>query len=150
MSMPSTRGPAVPSAAAAPVLTLAGVRKRFEDGSVALADVHLGVAAGEFVSVVGPSGCGKSTLLRIASGLTAATGGAVEVAARKLGYVFLDPTLLPWRSVQANVELLGELDGLPKAERAAAPTTRSSWSVLANSPSTGRWRCRGGCGCGSR
>jgi NitT/TauT family transport system ATP-binding protein len=117
MSMPSTRGPAVPSAAAAPVLTLAGVRKRFKDGSVALADVHLGVAAGEFVSVVGPSGCGKSTLLRIASGLTAATGGAVEVAARKLGYVFLDPTLLPWRSVQANVELLGKLDGLPKAER---------------------------------
>jgi NitT/TauT family transport system ATP-binding protein len=106
----------VPSAAAAPMLTLAGVRKRFEDGSVALADVHLGVAAGEFVSVVGPSGCGKSTLLRIASGATAATGGAVEVAASKLGYVFQDPTLLPWRSVQ-TVEFLGELDGLPKAER---------------------------------
>jgi NitT/TauT family transport system ATP-binding protein len=117
MSMPSTRRPAVRSATAAPVLGFTGVRKRFEDGTVALADVHLGVAAGEFVSVVGPSGCGKSTMLRIASGLTAATGGAVEVAAGKLGYVFQDPTLLPWRSVQANVELLGELDGLPKAER---------------------------------
>jgi NitT/TauT family transport system ATP-binding protein len=117
MSMPSTRGPAVPSATAAPMLTFTEVRKRFEDGTVALADVHLGVAAGEFVSVVGPSGCGKSTLLRIAAGLTPATDGAVEVAASKLGYVFQDPTLLPWRTVQGNVELLSELDGLPKAER---------------------------------
>jgi NitT/TauT family transport system ATP-binding protein len=117
MLMPSTRGPAVPSATAAPVLAFTGVRKRFEDGTVALAEVHLGVAGGAFVSVVGPSGCGKSTLLRLAAGLTAATDGAVEVAAGKLGYVFQDPTLLPWRTVQANVELLGELDGLPKAER---------------------------------
>lgn len=107
----------MPPAAAAPVLAFTGVSKRFGDGTVALAGVDLRVAAGEFVSVVGPSGCGKSTLLRVASGLTAATDGAVQVRADKIGYVFQDPTLLPWRTVQANVELLAELHRLPKADR---------------------------------
>jgi NitT/TauT family transport system ATP-binding protein len=100
-----------------PVLTFDNVSKRFVDGTVALAGVDLKVASGEFVSVVGPSGCGKSTLLRIASGLTAASEGAVLVDTDKIGFVFQDPTLLPWRTVQANVELLAELAGLPKRER---------------------------------
>src|SRR5919204_4828933 len=99
------------------VLTFLRVSKQFPDGTVALAGVDLNVSPGEFVSVVGPSGCGKSTLLRIASGLDAASEGAVEVATDKLGYVFQDPTLLPWRTVQANVELFAELHGLPKPER---------------------------------
>jgi len=99
------------------MLAFTGVRKRFDDGTVALEGVDLSVSPGEFVSVVGPSGCGKSTLLRIASGLTAATGGSVEARTDKIGYVFQDPTLLPWRSVQANVELLAELEGAPKDER---------------------------------
>jgi NitT/TauT family transport system ATP-binding protein len=117
MPLPSTRGPAVPSATAASALSFTGVSKRFDDGTLALAGVDLHVAPGEFVSVVGPSGCGKSTLLRIASGLTATTDGAVVVHADKIGYVFQDPTLLPWRTVQANVELLAELHHLPKEER---------------------------------
>jgi NitT/TauT family transport system ATP-binding protein len=117
MSLPSTRGHCMPSAAADPALAFTRVSKRFGDGTVALAGVDLEVASGEFVSVVGPSGCGKSTLLRIASGLTSATDGAVQVRANKIGYVFQDPTLLPWRTVQANVELLAELDGLPKQDR---------------------------------
>jgi len=100
-----------------PVLTFDHVSKRFADGTVALAGVDLNVTSGEFVSVVGPSGCGKSTLLRIASGLTAASEGAVLVDTDKIGFVFQDPTLLPWRTVQANVELLAELAGLPKGER---------------------------------
>ena len=99
------------------MLTFTEVRKRFEDGTVALADVHLGVAAGEFVSVVGPSGCGKSTLLRIAAGLTAATEGSVLAATDKLGYVFQDPTLLPWRTVLGNVEFGLENKGVRKQER---------------------------------
>jgi NitT/TauT family transport system permease protein len=99
-----------------PVLTLGGVRMRFADGTVALADFGLTVSSGEFVSVVGPSGCGKSTLLRLAAGLTDPTDGTVRVATDKLGYVFQDPTLLPWRTVQANVELLAELHGLSKDE----------------------------------
>jgi NitT/TauT family transport system ATP-binding protein len=101
----------------APLLTFAAVGKRFQDGTVALDGADFRVAGGEFVSVVGPSGCGKSTLLRIASGLSDATGGSVQVETDKIGYVFQDPTLLPWRTVQANVELFAELRGLPKEER---------------------------------
>jgi NitT/TauT family transport system ATP-binding protein len=102
---------------AAPLLSFNRVSKRFPDGTTALDGVDIAVPAGEFVSVVGPSGCGKSTLLRIASDLTKATEGTVEVKTRKIGYVFQDPTLLPWRTVQGNVELFAELRGLPKAER---------------------------------
>jgi NitT/TauT family transport system ATP-binding protein len=102
---------------ARPVLRFDRVRKRFPDGTVALAGVDLTVESGEFVSIVGPSGCGKSTLLRIASGLTAASDGAAVVNTDRLSHVFQDPTLLPWRTVQANVELLAELDGLPRQER---------------------------------
>ena len=102
---------------AQPVLTVAHVGKRFPDGTEALAEVDLGVAPGQFLSVVGPSECGKSTLLRIAAGLEHATSGTVHVSTDQIAYVFQDPTLLPWRSVQANVELLGELRGLPKDER---------------------------------
>ena len=89
----------------------------YADGTHALDDVTFSVGHGELASVVGPSGCGKSTLLRIASGLAPCTAGAVAVDRSRLGYVFQDPTLLPWRSVQANVELLAELDGVPKEER---------------------------------
>jgi NitT/TauT family transport system ATP-binding protein len=117
VSLPWRRGQSVLPAPEAPALAFTGVTKRFNDGTIALAGVDLEVASGEFVSVVGPSGCGKSTLLRIASGLTAATDGAVQVRTDKIGYVFQDPTLLPWRTVQANVELLAELHGLRKDER---------------------------------
>ena len=89
----------------------------FPDGTHAVDDVSFGLQRGELVSVVGPSGCGKSTLLRIASGLTKASQGHVEVDADDVGYVFQDATLLPWRNVQANVELFAELHGAPKEER---------------------------------
>jgi NitT/TauT family transport system ATP-binding protein len=102
---------------AAPLLTFTDVTKTFRDGTVALEGVDFQVAGGDFVSVVGPSGCGKSTLLRIASGLSEPTKGSVLVQTGKIGYVFQDPTLLPWRTVQANVELLSELRGLPRDER---------------------------------
>ena len=92
----------------------------FPDGTEAIADVSFRVTNGEFVTVVGPSGCGKSTLLKIASGLLEPTRGKVEIDRDRLGYVFQDPTLLPWRTVQQNVELLPELHGVPKAERVEA------------------------------
>jgi NitT/TauT family transport system ATP-binding protein len=94
----------------------------FADGTHALDDVTFSVRPGEFVSVVGPSGCGKSTLLRIASGLTENTSGAFTVGPGNIGYVFQDATLLPWRTVRTNIELLAELDGVPKAERARLAT----------------------------
>ena len=90
----------------------------FPDGTHALRETTFDVRAGEFVTVVGPSGCGKSTLLRIASGLTRATGGKVTIDPGNVGYVFQDSTLLQWRTVQKNVELLAELEGINKDERA--------------------------------
>lgn len=94
-----------------------GVGMTFKDGTTALVDVSFDVGPGEFVTVVGPSGCGKSTLLRIASGLTANTAGRVSVERGSVGYVFQDATLLQWRTVQRNVELLAELHDVPKDER---------------------------------
>ncbi len=88
----------------------------FPDGTQALENVSLSVTPGEFVTVVGPSGCGKSTLLRIASGLETQTQGSCAVDRDSIGYVFQDATLLPWRSVQRNIELLAELHGEAKAE----------------------------------
>jgi NitT/TauT family transport system ATP-binding protein len=103
--------------AAVPALEFAGVGKTFADGTVALRDVSLTVAPAEFVTIVGPSGCGKTTLLRVASGLATQTTGVTRVQAGQVGYVFQDATLLPWRTVQGNVELLAELRKLPRAER---------------------------------
>jgi NitT/TauT family transport system ATP-binding protein len=94
----------------------------FPDGTEAIREVSFTVDKGEFVTVVGPSGCGKSTLLKIASGLLDPTHGSVVVDRDRLGYVFQDPTLLPWRTVQQNVELLPELHGVNKSERAALAT----------------------------
>jgi NitT/TauT family transport system ATP-binding protein len=81
----------------------------------ALDDIALDVHANEFVSLLGPSGCGKTTLLRIIGGLVRPTSGAVSIdgrsvaealRARKFGFVFQDPTLLPWRTVAGNAALL--------------------------------------------
>jgi len=98
-------------------LAFDGVGMVFPDGTEAIRDVSFTVREGEFVTVVGPSGCGKSTLLRIASGLTSSTAGVCKVDRGSIGYVFQDPTLLPWRTVQRNVELNAELHGIPKTER---------------------------------
>ncbi len=99
------------------MLAFSGVGRVFADGTEALRGVDLQVGRGEFVTVVGPSGCGKSTLLRLASGLDGPSTGAVTVASERVGYVFQDPTLLPWRSVSRNIELLAELERVPKPER---------------------------------
>ncbi|MBD8078862.1 ABC transporter ATP-binding protein [Cellulosimicrobium arenosum] len=98
-------------------LVLDDVTKQFATGTVALEDVSLSVAAGEFVTVVGPSGCGKSTLLRLASGLDDVSEGSIEVNALSTSYVFQEPTLLEWRSALRNVELVGELRSEGKADR---------------------------------
>lgn len=101
-----------------PALRVADLRVQFPDGTVAVDGVSFDVAPGEVVSLVGPSGCGKSTLLRVAAGLERATSG--EVALRtpgRLSMVPQDPTLLPWRTVRRNVDLLMELQGLERSER---------------------------------
>jgi NitT/TauT family transport system ATP-binding protein len=101
----------------ADVLTLEDLSLQYPNGTLAIDSVSLQIDGGEFVTVVGPSGCGKSTLLRTAAGLVRPTGGTVSLGTKDVGFVFQDPTLLPWRSVLRNVELVAELQGLPKAER---------------------------------
>jgi NitT/TauT family transport system ATP-binding protein len=115
-TVPSPATSTNPDSRRLPVLTLRGIGVTFPDGTHALDEVSFVVAEGEFVTVVGPSGCGKSTLLRVVSGLTPPTLGTFEVDS-SLGYVFQDPTLLQWRTVRDNVELIAELHGMGKAER---------------------------------
>jgi len=90
------------------IVSLRNVGKTFERGTVALDRFNLDVRSGEFVSLLGPSGCGKSTALRIIAGLSTASAGTVEwpgAAAGRIGFVFQDPTLMPWADVAANVRL---------------------------------------------
>jgi NitT/TauT family transport system ATP-binding protein len=109
-----------------PVVSLRNVGKVFSNGTVALRDLSLDVRPGEFVSLLGPSGCGKSTVLRIIAGLGEATGGTVEwptadydASGRphpSLGFVFQEPTLMPWATVFNNVWLPFRLKGRSKSE----------------------------------
>jgi ABC-type nitrate/sulfonate/bicarbonate transport system ATPase subunit len=109
--------------AAAVPLTIAGLSKAF--GSVqALAEIDMSVRAGEFLSVIGPSGCGKTTLLKIVAGLVPADAGRVTVGdrvvrgpGRECSVVFQDFALLPWSTVQKNVEFGLLLRGVAAAER---------------------------------
>ena len=97
---------------------ITGVSKRFGD-LVALDDISLTVRGGEFFTLLGPSGSGKTTLLRIIAGLEQPTAGEVEVeggtpaAARRaklIGWVPQSPALLPWRTVEGNVNLLTQVN----------------------------------------
>jgi NitT/TauT family transport system ATP-binding protein len=103
----------------APLISLRSVRKTFASGTVALDGLSLDVQPGEFVSLLGPSGCGKSTALRLMAGLGTPTTGAVTRADTPLGFVFQEPTLMPWRTVWDNVRLPLQLARL--ARREAAP-----------------------------
>ena len=98
-----------------PVFTSQAVGLTYPDGTDALHNTSVSVAAGEFVSIVGPSGCGKSTLLRLASGLITPTSGTMSRTGT-VQFVFQDSTLLPWRSVRGNVALNLELQKVEKSE----------------------------------
>ena len=104
------------------LVAAAALAKSFRNGVAALAAVDLAVAAGEFVGVLGPSGCGKSTLLRIIAGLIEPSAGRLERAAAlagRIGFVFQEPTLMPWATVSDNVYLPLRLQGVSRD--AAAP-----------------------------
>ncbi len=110
-------------------VSLRGVAKIYDSGVVALGGIDLDVRNGEFVSLLGPSGCGKSTVLRLIAGLSDPTSGMVQVAnsagqgGRRIGFVFQEPTLMPWTSVAENVRLPLKLARLPREQaeaRAAA------------------------------
>jgi NitT/TauT family transport system ATP-binding protein len=118
------------------LVALRGVGKTFPSGTQALAGLDLDVRAGEFLSLLGPSGCGKSTALRIVAGLSEPTQGTVDwqpattAAAEsdsRLGFVFQEPTLMPWTDVFNNVLLPLKLKGAPAdkaAQRVAAALDR--------------------------
>ncbi|MGB5903103.1 MAG: ABC transporter ATP-binding protein [Xanthobacteraceae bacterium] len=103
---------------------LRGVTKVYDNRGVALGPIDLDVRRGEFISLLGPSGCGKSTALRIVAGLIAPTSGEVNVAGRdasaqtgrSIGFVFQEPTLMPWASVYDNVRLPLTLAGMPRSD----------------------------------
>ncbi len=99
-------------------VSLTGVTKIYDRGVAALGPFDLDVRDGDFVSLLGPSGCGKSTALRLIAGLSAPTSGTVRVAGggRSIGFVFQEPTLMPWASVRDNVALPLKLAHRPRAE----------------------------------
>src|SRR5437016_2477358 len=104
-------------------IEIIGLRKEYSSGPdrvVALDDITLRIAPGEFVCIVGPSGCGKSTLLRILAGLTAQTGGTIKVEATgwavENAMVFQESGLFPWMSVEANVGFGLMTRGVPREE----------------------------------
>jgi NitT/TauT family transport system ATP-binding protein len=127
------------------VVALDGVGKIFANGVVALEGLSLDVRSGEFVSLLGPSGCGKSTALRIIAGLSEPTSGRVawleaeaeaEAAGpRRIGFVFQEPTLMPWATVAANVRLPLKLAGTePNAQaRVTAALERVGLASFAQS-----------------
>src|SRR6185437_1588908 len=100
------------------LLSLSAISKTFDNGLEAIARIDLDVAQGQFLSLVGPSGCGKSTALRIAAGLVAPTRGTVAwpQGRPQVGFVFQDPTLMPWANVAANVRLPLDLMHMKKSE----------------------------------
>ena len=109
------------------VFTADAVGLTYPDGTHALTNTSVSVAAGEFVSIVGPSGCGKSTLLRLASGLIPPTSGNIARTGT-VQFVFQDSTLLPWRSVRRNTSLNLELQKIEKTE--IADRTNSALALV--------------------
>jgi NitT/TauT family transport system ATP-binding protein len=105
-------------------VSLRGVTKAYDNGVMALGPLDLAVRKGEFISLLGPSGCGKSTALRLIAELTAPSSGIVRLARHEgpaqpghgIGFVFQEPTLMPWTSVRENVRLPLKLGGVPSAE----------------------------------
>ncbi len=112
---------------AAPAIHLSGLRFDFAVGGRrvdVLGGVDLDVERRSIIALVGPNGCGKSTLLRVIAGLLAPAGGAVEVEGRpvagpdpRVGLVFQEPRLLPWRSALANVAFPLEVAGEAREPR---------------------------------
>ena len=109
-------------------LVLRSVGKTFANRTIALSDVNLTVRQGDFISLLGASGCGKSTVLRLIAGLSSPTSGLLDwriqqagrpdTSKHEIGFVFQEPTLLPWASVADNVWLPLRLKGVSR--RAAA------------------------------
>ncbi len=130
-----------------PIISLSDISKTFSNGTVALSRMSLDVGSGEFVSLLGPSGCGKSTVLRIIAGLGQPTTGKIDWPTsrydaygqpdRDIGFVFQEPTLLPWATVYDNVRLPLRLRGVSR--KASDEQIRQALDMVGLSKFTGSY-----------
>jgi NitT/TauT family transport system ATP-binding protein len=143
---PAPPRPATSGVSQRPLLRLDGIAKTFTGGTTALAGVDLTIHPGEFVSLLGPSGCGKSTLLKIIADLIAPSSGTIDwpqstydvhgAPEPALGFVFQEPTLLPWRTAADNVYLplllvgVGKQEGRERAGEALAQVGLAAFADL--------------------
>ncbi len=125
------------SNASQPLVRLRNVGKRFANGTLALQGMSLDIGEHDFISFLGPSGCGKSTALRLIAGLTRISSGDIQWPGgqstkasgnRDLGFVFQEPTLMPWAKVFDNVWLPLKLAGTSRD--AAAPVVQQALEMV--------------------
>lgn len=118
---------AAPTLSSQPLIELDNVYKQYGTGVVAVRDMSLTIEQGQFVSFLGPSGCGKSTALRMIAGLSEVSAGKIRVnghapgkgsGPHDIGFVFQEPTLMPWTSVFDNVYLPLRLSGMSRKDAA--------------------------------
>lgn len=108
-------------------ITIRDLNVSYDGATPAVENLDMTVEEGDFVAVLGPSGCGKSTLLHVMAGLMDPVAGTIEIggrpirgsdqAAARVGYVFQDHRLLPWRTVEQNIRLVLQSAGVPGAEQ---------------------------------
>lgn len=125
---PRRSGPSADAPARKPLVSCRNVGKTFETPGatpfVALRDIDLDIARGEFIVLLGPSGCGKSTLLYLIAGLEDITHGSIHCGGARVsapgtdrGLVFQDASLFPWLTVAENVTFGLKMQGMPKAHQ---------------------------------
>ena len=103
-------------------VSLRGINKKFGSEQAVLHNINLDLGASDFVSLIGPSGCGKSTLLRIIAGILDSSSGTMSFSDdtqdhQDISFVFQEPTLLPWLTVDKNVQLPLRMQGVDYQSR---------------------------------
>jgi NitT/TauT family transport system ATP-binding protein len=128
---------------ARPLIRMERVRKQFGAGTLAIEDMSVTIHEGDFISFLGPSGCGKSTALRMIAGLLPVTAGTITIeppeatAEHDLGFVFQEPTLMPWADVFDNVILPLRLAGVRRSD--AEPRIRGALAEVGLSRFARAW-----------